>query len=51
MTGYIQVILAAVAQHVHHVVGGYVERTNNTSFQVEVAVGTEDNIRAANCSE
>jgi hypothetical protein len=51
MTGYIQVILAAVAQHVHHVAGGYVERTDYTSFQDEATVGTEDNIRAANCSE
>ena len=51
MTRDIEVILAAITQHINHIAGRYVERTDNTSSKVEATVGAKDYVRAACYSE
>lgn len=48
---HIKIVFAAVAQHIHHIAGGYVERTDHASRQVKMTVGAKDYVRAACYSE
>ena len=50
-TGNVKIVFAAVAQHIHHIAGGYVERTDHASRQVKMTVGAKDYVRAACYSE
>jgi ribosome maturation factor RimP len=49
--GDIQVVFAAISQDINHIAGIEVEDMRNASRKVEVAIGSEDNIRASYYAE